>query len=245
MIEMHPDWVSGWRSVDEAAVREHLSSCSLCQSAAEEIHEWDSRLQTVMTDVPVPEGVRERLMSPFVNSAPLATPVLTTKSPLRRSRAWGLTGMSLSLALAIGMFFWWNTPAPMQTAWIGTVAIQALSGRQAVPLVAFDGSFAAEIADARWRRVCDPQPVGLDLDGRAGHDAAAYRVNIPSLRFRGWLVVVPVSRISDIPESLAPVTIAYSQAAAWRDDGEKYVFICVTDQSNIEILVDQWNGQAA
>ena len=62
MIDMHPDEVSGWRSVDRDAVLEHLAECALCQSAAADIREWDSRLQTVMIDVPVPEGVRERLL---------------------------------------------------------------------------------------------------------------------------------------------------------------------------------------
>ena len=37
------------------------------------------------------------------------------------------------------------------------------------------------------------EPARSSLDQRAGHDLAAFRVNIPTLRFRGWLVLVPIS----------------------------------------------------
>ena len=242
MIEMHPDEVSGGRSVDRDAVRDHLAECSLCQSAAAEIHEWDSRLQAVMTAVPVPEGVRERLLAQLSKSAPVVASTVRTRTPTRRLLKWGVTGLSLSLALAAGMAFWWSAPSPMLTAEVGTLAAGMLRTRPYQQQSAFDGSFAVEIADDHWRKVCTSEPVGLDIDNRAGHDVAVYAVNIPKMRFRGWLVMVPVSRISDVPESPVPVSFDYFQTACWRD--EKYVYICVAQEGSLKTLVAQFSGAA-
>ena len=160
MLEMHPHEVPGWRSVDQDAVLEHLAVCSLCQHAAAEIHEWDSRLQSVMTAVPVPEGVRERLLSQLSKSAPRAASEVGRRAPMRRLLTWGLSGLSLSLALAAGMVFWWNIPSQMLTADVGTSAMRVLQTRPFNQQPAFDGSFNAEIPDFRWRKVCAAQPIG-------------------------------------------------------------------------------------
>jgi hypothetical protein len=243
MIEMHPHEVSGWRSVDRDAVQEHLATCALCQSAAAEIHEWDSRLQAVMTAVPVPEGVRERLLSQLSKSAPEVTSGVKLRTPARRYLKWSVAGLSLSLAVAVGMVFWWNAPSQMLTAEVGAAAADQLRSRPFHQQSAFDDSFAAEIADDQWRNLCTAQPVGLDIDHRAGHDVAAYAVNIPQMRFRGWLVVIPVSRISDVPESTVPVSVAYSQMASWSDG--KSVFVCVADQGSLDKLLKRFSGAAA
>ena len=241
LLEMHPHEVSGWRSVDKSAVLEHLAGCELCQNAAAEIHEWDSRLQAVMTAVPVPEGVRERLLSQLSKSAPELATELNARTPTRRWLKWGVTGLSLSLALAAGMAFWWNSPSQMLTADVGSSAAEMLS-RPGTSPAAFDGSFAAEITDDRWRKVCAAQPIGLNLDQRAGHDVAVYKVNLPKQRFSGWLVLIPVSRISDVPESPVPVSANY-RMASWSDG--KYVFVCVADQGSLDKLLKQFSGNAA
>ena len=62
-------------------------------------------------------------------------------------------------------------------------------------------------------------------------------------RFRGWLVMVPVSRISDVPESQVPVSNNYSQVACWRDDN--YVYVCVATEGSLKTLITQFSGAAA
>ncbi len=243
MIEMHPDEVSGWRSVDRDAVMDHLAECSLCQNAAAEIHEWDSRLQAVMTAVRVPEGVRERLLTQLSKSAPVVASTVRTRTPMRRLLKWVVTGLSLSLVLAAGMAFWWSAPSPMLTAEFEDTTAGLLRSRPYNQQPAFDGSFAAEITDAHWQRVCASEPVGLDIDNRAGHDAAVYAVNIREMEFTGWLVLVPVSRISDVPESPVPVSVAYSQMASWSDG--TYVYVCVASQGSLDKLLKQFSGHAA
>ena len=242
MIEMHPHEVPGWRSIDRDAVLEHLAECPLCQSAAAEIREWDSRLQAVMTAVPVPEGVRERLLSQLSKSAPEVATGLKARTASRRMLKWGVIGLSLSLALAVGMVFWWIAPSQMLTAEVETSAEKILRARPFDQQPAFDGSFTAVITDSRWGKVCSAQPRGLDLDQRAGHDVAVYAVHIPLQQFSGWLVLVPVSRISDVPESPVPVAANY-QFASWSD--EKYVFVCVADRGSLEKLLKQFSGAAA
>ncbi len=242
MLEMHPTEVPTWRSVDQGSVQEHLVACALCQSAATEIHEWDTRIQSVMTTVPVPEGVRERLLAQLLKSSPAAAAQSIPQAPARRMLKWVVSGLSLSVALAAGLFFWSNSPSQMLTAEVGKSAAEMLA-RPGTPPAAFDRSFSVTLAEERWQRVCPAPPVGLDLDGRAGHDVAAYQVHIPSLRFRGWLVLVPVSRISDVPESQVPVSLDYSQIASWRD--EKYVYVCVAEEGSLKTLIAQFSGASA
>ena len=242
LLEMHPTEVPGWRSVDQAAVQEHLAGCALCQNAAAEIREWDSRLHAAMTVVPMPEGVRERLLTQLSNSTPAAADQSIPQAPARRTLKWVFSGLSLSVALVAGLFFWLNTPSQMLTAEVGKSAAEMLT-RPGTPPAAFDGSFSTTLADEQWQRVCLAPPVGLDLDGRSGHDVAAYQVHIPSLRFRGWLVMVPVSRISDVPESQVPVSLDYSQMASWRD--EKYVYVCIAEEGSLKTLIAQFSGASA
>ncbi len=243
LLEMHPTEVPGWRSVDQAAVQEHLAGCALCQNAAAEIHEWDSRLQSVMTSVSVPEGVRERLLAQLSKSTQAAAAQTIPQVSGRRALKWVLSGCSLCIALAAGLFFWSNTPSQFQTAGVGAEAAAFFRSHPVGERPAFDRSFSATLDDQRWQRVCAAPAVGLNLDGRAGHDVAAYQVHIPSLRFRGWLVLVPISRISDVPESQVPVSIDYSQMASWRDD--KYVYVCIAEEGSLETLIAQFSGAAA
>lgn len=133
-------------------------------------------------------------------------------------------------------------PSQVTTNRLGDSAAEILLGAK-TPLAAFDGSFSAEITDSRWKRVVDPRAIGWDLDGRAGHDVAAFRVNISSQRFRGWLVMIPVSRVSDAPSHFDPVRLKYQRSAVWRD--QNFVYVCVAEQGDIESVIDQWSTGAA
>ena len=244
MIDMHPEGVSGWRSAEGEAVRDHLASCSLCQSAARDIGEWDQRVRAVMVTVDVAHGLRDRLLAQLANSSPQAVAQVTRPAPTKRSvRRWASV-LSLCLAVVAGVSYWVNLPPKLLMATVNGLANQTLLQHPESKPAAFDKSFAATVLDPQWQSVCAATPVGVDLDHRAGHDAAAYRVNIPSLRFSGWLVMIPISRISDVPSSLDPTMVSnYSQVAAWHD--EKFVYVCISEQGNLKTLVDQWAGRSA
>ncbi len=242
MIDMLPPKEHDLPSVEELALREHLAACPLCLSAAEDVQEWDQRLQAVMTSVSIPDGFRERLLSQLAQTAPpLATSPLSLNRPRRLFRIASWT--ALSIALVLGAVFWMSQPPRLQLASLENGAVKELRNKPEAELPVFDQSFVADLGDTKWQKVCHARPVGLNIDQRTGHDLAAFRVNIPSLRFRGWLVLVPISRVVDIPMSTYPDTIHYAQTAAWHDS--KFVYICLAEQGSLEALVAQWNSAAA
>jgi len=243
LIEMLAEGAEDWRSAEGESVQEHLTECALCQSVAADIGGWDRRLQAVMVAVPVPNGLRDRLLSQLVKSASPPAVHSASHFPAQGSFRRIAAGLSLSLAVVAGIAFWMSQPAQLQMASIQDSAVEQLQNRPPDELSQFDGSFVAEIVDAKWSKVCTSPPVGLNLDGRSGHDVAAFRVNIPSLRFRGWLVLIPVSRISDLPVTSVPTMGSYARTAAWNDG--KYVFVCLSEQGSLQSLVDQFQGGAA
>lgn len=244
IIEMSPPGRHGLPSVEEQALRDHLASCDLCLSAAEETGEWDANLQAAMTLVPIPEGLRERLLSQLAQSAPPSRP---TQAPPQAARSRSLqryaSWLAFSLLLVTGSAYWLARVPKLPLASVENGALVQLRNHRDSDLAAFDQSFTAELSDSKWQKVCQPKPIGVNLDQRAGHDLAAFRVNIPSLRFRGWLVLVPISRIVDIPASTYLDTTHYAQTAAWHDD--RFVYICLAEQGSLETLVAQWNSSAA
>lgn len=243
IIEMLPPGRHDLPSVEEQALRDHLASCSLCLSAAEEIGEWDANLQAAMTSVPIPDGLHERLLSQLARSTPQTAAPSTRQLARGRSIQRLVSWLAFSLLMVVGTAYWLGRVPRLPLASVENGAIQQLRNHPDSDLSAFDQSFAAEVSDSKWQKVCQSRPIGVNLDQRAGHDLAAFRVNIPTLRFRGWLVLVPISRIVDIPASTYLDTTHYAQTAAWHDD--KFVYICLAEQGSLETLIAQWNSSAA
>ncbi|MFO1005759.1 MAG: hypothetical protein U0929_07370 [Planctomycetaceae bacterium] len=230
-------------SVEEQALRDHLAGCSLCLSAAKETEEWDANLHAAMTNVPIPDGLHERLLAQLARSTAPTTATQTPPQAHRRSFQQVASWLALSLLLFAGTAYWLVRAPRLPLASVENGAIQQLRNHRDSELVAFDQSFAAEVSDSKWQKVCQSKPIGVNLDQRAGHDLAAFRVNIPTLRFRGWLVLVPISRIVDIPSSTYLDATHYAQTAAWHDD--RFVYICLAEQGSLETLIAQWNSSAA
>lgn len=234
-LDLHPLVSVTGTSGDAANVREHLTECVACREFAQETHEFDERLSVALTDVTIPDGLRERLVQQLQKSAPSAK---TASVPF--GRRWGQwAGVCTTLVLLIGIGFWATRPSPLTLDQVGDSAAELLLGGKSQP-VAFDGRFIAEVEDPRWQRAIASNPVGWDLDGRPGHDVAAFRISISPLRLRGWLVVIPVSRVRNPPEGSDPIRLRYSQSIGWRD--QKFVYVCLAEQGNIESLLDQWNA---
>lgn len=243
MIDMLLPGEHGLPSGEELALREHLAVCPHCHTVAEDVGGWDAKLQVAMTSVTPPIGLRDRLFSQLSQSAPQVTtnvPSVPTRArSLRRMTSW----LVLPLLLVAGVVLWINRPPQLQMTVLESGATQQLRNQPDARLSKFDHSFSAEIADSKWQKVCQSMPVGLNVDNRAGHDLAAFRVNIPALRFRGWLILVPITRVVDVPTSTYPDTVHYAQTAAWNDG--KFVYICLAEQGSLEALVAQWNSAAA
>ncbi len=237
LIDSIPEGNPEWRSAPGLAAEQHLAGCRPCQQIAAEVRESDRRIGDLMTEVSVPEGLRERLLA-VVSPPPL--PVSTTASPAWK-RHWMATALSLCLALAVGVTLWWQRPPQFTLTEYANSAAHSLNNRSAAPSP-FDGAFDAAIPDEAWQSFCNGPAVGWDLDGRPGHDVAAYRIKIDHLRMSGWLLVVPVSRVSNLTISEEPQAIAYTQVA-WRS--ETLVLICISDQGSIERLLKARRNSAA
>ena len=95
---------SGELPPDEANALEcHLASCPECDAAVRAERRLDEHFGPALRDVPVPDGLRERLLS-RLREARLA--------PIRRKLAWTARGVAVAATLLIGVFAWWY--------WIGS-----------------------------------------------------------------------------------------------------------------------------
>lgn len=238
LIDTIPAGSPEWLSAEGMAAERHLAVCPDCQSVAHEVRELDNRISRLMADVPIPAGFPERLRAIAVPSTTSANPVVSRRIGQRVLGAL----IALGLVMTIGVSLWWFRPAQFTVAQYATAAADWLNARTGATPGVFDDSFDSQLRDERWQSVCEGPAVGWDLDGRPGHDMAAYRIRIDDLRMTGWLLVIPVDRVSDLPESHTPEKIAYTQAA-WRT--ENHLLICVSDRTGIERLIAAWSQTAA
>jgi hypothetical protein len=85
---------------DEAQALEcHLASCPECDAAVRAEHRFDEHIGPAVRDVPVPEGLRERLLSRLREER---------LAPIRRKLAWTARGIAVAAAALIGVLVWWH-----------------------------------------------------------------------------------------------------------------------------------------
>ena len=135
-IDLHPRTSRDWEGAEGAEVRNHLAGCELCRHAVDDIHEFDGRVKSLLHEVAIPEGLRDRILAQVQLSSPRMEP--------RKwgSRKWGrrLVGLGLSLMLALGVGYWATRASAMTVAGLGDSAASMLLAAKSAP-VAFDGSF--------------------------------------------------------------------------------------------------------
>lgn len=257
-----------WREPELRAAAAHVAACPACHATLGERDRLDLEIGRVLTQVEVPVDLESRLLASLGAAASDAAasgaaasgtaepgPVLlpsagaddatTSRSrSWRRWRSWAVVAAAMLVAFGIG---WWRhplgQPLSLETVSAQLTALEPGAGNTGVP---FDGGFDADVNDAVWQEAIGrAAPQGLDLDGRPGHDAAAYR--FASGRVSGWLVVLPRSRIIDPPAASAPLR---SQArylpqpeVAW-SSGEQ-VYLCVLDRGSLDDLLREMYGGTA
>jgi hypothetical protein len=101
----------------------HLSACPTCTAVAEEQRRVDERIGAVMRDVPVPDGLKERLLVRLANER---SAVLR-----RRAKPWALAAAAAML-LALGIRQW-NVAHPPRP-----VNLEILIAHMSVPKTAAD-----------------------------------------------------------------------------------------------------------
>jgi hypothetical protein len=160
----------------------HVQECAACAEVVQARRAFDREVGRVLRDVPVPTGLRERLVLALTEAkaepsqsavqAPAARPqrrrwwmtvALTTASGLLVAAAgWVLFGRGEPPVLALDKVLTWSRDHLRNTADVD--ALPAL-GEELSPV----------LADGRWAAVAGPTvPRGADVDGDGVQDAAVY-----------------------------------------------------------------------
>lgn len=224
----------------------HVDSCPECAEVVEFRREFDRRTGAVVRDVPVPAGLKERLLAAAELTAP---PSQVAQPPRPSSRRKLLLATSSAAALLIAAGIMWivgGAPDPLAMNDVRQFWTQQLAEDASLDsLPAFDGSFDAAIPDLRWAgNLPGVEPQGADIDGDGRHDAAVYQFGT------GFLVVFPPDRIADAPAAESPFAAERSYApvlhVAWTDAGQVHLcFVRSGGERGLDAILNRVYGAHA
>ena len=210
-----------------ADARAHLESCDACQESFASMQSFDRAVVEVVQDVDVPSKLRSALPGHS------------------RRRLAIRAAVSVACALMVGVAVWLlQSPGQFTEA--------ELLARLPIDLSAntkFDTSFEFTLPGP-WignRQVkVAPEILGIDLDDKAGHDAAVTVFRFSRSRnapVAGILAAIPASRIAPLPSSVS-FALADSQyiqkdgrrpvAAVWREHDTVYVCLVLGSAADLE-----------
>jgi hypothetical protein len=180
----------------------HVQECAACAEVVQARQAFDREVGRVLRDVPVPTGLRERLVLALTEAkTEPPEPAVQPRAELPRRRRWWMTA---AVTTAAGLLV--------------AVAGWMLLGRGEAPLLALDevrtwlrdhlrnaadvdslpalgDELSPVLADGRWGAVVGPTvPRGADVDGDGVQDAAVYALNGGAI-----LVVTGPGRIAAPP----------------------------------------------
>jgi hypothetical protein len=196
----------------------------------------DVRIAAAMHDVPVPTGLKERLLAQL----PLAESVAVAPARTRVSRRHVLallSGVAASV-LAAGVYWVANAqPQPVSVEQLRETA-EALR-RGEVEATIFHGHFEPQPPAGHWRTVrFEPVIYGLAIDGTE-HRAAAWRFTLGGRI--GVLAVIPASEVTQEPTERSIFDRGYigPHSVAWSESG--FVYVC-TLEGGIDPLLRHLDG---
>lgn len=240
-----------WQEPELRAAADHASHCAACSRSIEVREVVDRRIATVMRDVTIPAGFAERLVQALEPGPATALPSRPQRSRRAALRAVGGLAASL-LLLAGGWWIWFGRTSSLSLQEVYASLNAQFPQNQRIDLARlqpFDGSFSPDVDDLIWQDVIGgAAPLGLDLDGRPGDDAAAYRfVAGRTGGIAGVLLVLDAAAIADPPTESVPTT-QYSRynprpQVAWRKG--KHVYICVLERGTLDGLKRELYGGTA
>jgi hypothetical protein len=216
------------QGTDFEQARSHARSCSECSSWLQSAETFDRWVAPTFRDTQIPEGLRDRLLQALDAERPAVTPLQAVKSSRRK---W-LGGVTVAVAMALVVGWWNRSSAPVEPTQLALADVEEQLDAQAgslQTLAAFDGRFAPTLPGG-WGPKVAGSPLGIDLDGNGGHDAAVYRFT--SGQYSGYLVVIDSALISDPPSVSIPhrSNADYRmQRVAWTSSSSGQVCICYLD----------------
>ena len=194
--------------------------------------DWDARIAGAVRDVPVPDGLKDRLITRLSQAEGLPTRPVTTSR--RRMLA---TFSALAAGLAAGIVYWTVTGMndPVTTAEARDAAEQVISAQ--TDLVPFDGRFTPSLPDRWQRQLRVHQPAYGVLGPSGSHRAAAWHVSSHGGgEWHAVVVAVPVGDFASPPEATSISDRDYVpggnmkgiQTVRWTQDG--FVYVCCVDR---------------
>ncbi|MFG0334629.1 MAG: hypothetical protein ACF8TS_14835 [Maioricimonas sp. JB049] len=241
------------------AARQHVEACAVCRELLRARRGFDVRVATAMHDIPVPDGLKDRLLQSLAEDAgkrdeKLRTVPTAAERVDRRTLARRLVGGAVLLLMGALGLGWYasvrEVPLPLADA---RARLNALLTDVEQPLVfdaldTFDGRFDATLPDGAWNDLVVGGPRGVNINGRGSHDAAVYAINRPGRHgVRGWLFVFAPRRIVDGPDESVPVEANAQYLpfpnVAWTE-GDRVV-VCYLEQGDVSTLRARMLGTPA
>jgi hypothetical protein len=219
-----------------ADARAHLESCDACQEAFASMQSFDRAVADVVQDVAVPSKLRSALPG---------------YSRRRKIQA----AVSVACALMVGVAVWLQSPTQFTEAeLLAKLPIDLLANAK------FDTSFEFALPGpwvANRQVKVAPEVLGINLDDKAGHDAAVAVFRYSRSRnapIAGILAAIPASRIAPLPTSVsfARAESRYIQkdgrrpvAAVWREGDMVYVCLVLGSSADLEQIQRNLSTAAA
>jgi hypothetical protein len=198
---LHPDRPEKADSEVADAVA-HVQECAACAEDVQARQAFDREVGRVLRDVPVPTGLRERLVLALTATmAEPPKPAVQLRAELPRRRRWWMTAAvttaaGLLVAVVVWMLFSRGEPPLLALDEVRTWSrdhLRTTADIDALP--ALGEELSPVLADGRWgAAVGQTVPRGADVDGDGVQDAAVY-----ALTGGAVLVVTGPGRIAAPP----------------------------------------------
>ena len=243
---------SDWDAPEQREAVAHVEECSQCGALLSARDRFDGRVAEAMQDLPIPDGLKDRLLAAIESDSDPDALSDRVAAPRSKRSGWvWITTTAAAIMIALGGWYLRGpiaTPVPLDELFTQLEAsLPPASAAEADDVRdEFDQWFDATPADPVWRdAVAIASPLGLDLDGNAGDEAAAFRFD--ARRVSGWLVVLPREQVESPPDAAQP-SHAYQRygprtQVAWsRGD---HVYVCVLERGTMNDLLREFYGGVA
>lgn len=222
----------------------HTQECAACADVVQARQAFDREVGRVLRDVPVPNGLRERLvlaLSEVKTEPPQPAAQPPAEVPLRRPRwltAVASTAAGLLLVAAAWMMFGRAEPPVLALDDVRNWSLDHLREPADVEaLPALGDELSPVLQDGRWAAmVGDTAPRGADVDGDGVQDAAVY-----ALPGKAILVVTGPGRI-DAPPSARTDFYTPRVHSAWTVGEQVYLVFVPGGREQLRMLLNRVYG---
>jgi hypothetical protein len=243
-----------------ADARAHLESCDACQETFAKNQSFDRAVMDVVQDVDVPDGLRSSLLDQSARDVSAESDSLTVDdrrpgaNNSRRRTVLRVVSAACLLMLGAAAWLWQSQPFQFtQRELLDQLPIDLSVTDQ------FDKGFELALP-APWtvnpRLRVGREFRGINLDGKAGHDAAVATFRYSPSRnapINGILAAIPASRVNPLPESIsfAQADAQYISkdgrlvAAVWRERDTVYVCLVLGSAADLERIQRNLSTAAA